>query len=504
MIAKLKHSTPHRLTYAAATLLAVLGLGSCTVINGGLSSLTHKPWRMESPMIRVTDQEDAKGNETGNKQIAQLGIVEFDDQGQLWRDNYQCRNATTPGRSQLKVVLEALQERAKKGPVQLIIFAHGWNNNSSDLNQGNLRSFRTVLKSVAGTHPNPFGVFLSWRGKAMSFATGVDIYNREASAVKIGQAEATAAIQALCSAAKYKQPESRVLAVGHSLGAVIMLRALAQPLASQIAQASIDKSAARKMSPMVDTVVMVNAADTAVLASQMVRVMQDYQVKFKRGGRDAPLLVSFTSEGDWATGWVYSTATMIGRYLLGSFMTSNAGATSSRVQEHATVTSVGWHGAIRSHTLKEPGVDAPRLPVSDEVRTGKQQALSKPEQLSLRAKYLMSQNFKPAQPGQKNLVVWLDPTLKYGEPSTGPLIAHDLVHQDHHSNDTPYWIFQVPKYVVRDHTDVWNSNFVGLVTAIHNASREPKPKGTVATPLPRAPKELPPIQMGIMSASPRL
>ena len=492
MNAKLNHSTSHRLTYAAATLLAVLGLGSCTVINAGLSRHTHKPYRMESPMVRVTDQEDAKGNEIG-RDIAQLGIVEFDDQGELWRDNYMHRGDKMPGTSELAVVLEALKQRAKKGPVQLVVFVHGWNNNARDLQKGNLRSFRNVLKSVAKVHPNPFGVFISWRGMAMGFPILFDIYNREASAVKIGQVQGTATLQALCATARHNQPDSRVIAVGHSLGAVILLRAVAQPLTAQIVKSSVEKLSEEEMRPMADTVVLVNPADTAGYASQTVQMMRDYQAKFQRNGRDAPLLVSFTSKGDWATGWLYSGATMISRYVLGSLMTTSAGATSSKTQENGMVTSVGWHTAIHSHELKE-AIGVPALPLPQ----GKQQTESE------RMEYLMSQNFKPAQPRQKNLTVWLDPTLKRGQVSTGPLVAYNLELQPNNQNDTPHWIFRVPKFVVYNHTDVWNSNFVGLVTAIHNASRDPKPRGTVASPLPRAPKELPPIKMGIMSASPKL
>ncbi len=473
-------------------LLSMLGLGSCTVINGGLSSYTHKPWRMENPLVAVFDKVDRDGIKIC-KQVAQLGIVEFDDQGQLWRDNYRDRNAKTPGRSELAVVLEALKQRTKKGPVQLVIFVHGWNNNASNLQKGNLNSFQEMLKSVAKVHPNPFGVFISWRGMAMSFPTLIDIYNREASALKIGQLEASAAIQALCSTAKHGQPESRVIAVGHSLGGVILLRAVAQPLATQIAKASVEQSDSDSVIPMADTVVLVNPADTAVHASQMVRVMQDYQVQYKRNGRDAPLLVSLTSKGDWATGWLYSGATWISRHVLGSFMTSSSGATSTKAQEDATVTSVGWHTSIHSHELNEAKGIAP-LPLPDPLRRGVVQTESE------RADYLMSQNFKPSKPNEKTLAVWLDPTLRRKQVSSGPLKAYNLELLNNPNNNTPYWIFRVPKFVVYNHTDIWNSNFIGLLTAIHNASREPKP--SISKPIPRPTSPLPAIKMGLLHASP--
>lgn len=478
-------------------LVATLsGLCSCTMINGGLSHHTHRPWRMDAPVLSVTDRALVAGK-MKEVEVAKLGIVEFDDQGQLWRDNYKNKDPQTPGHSELAVVLDALRQRVKKGPVQLVIFVHGWNNNARSLDKGNLQSFHETLKSIAKVNPNPFGVFISWRGMAMSFPTLIDIYNREAAALKIGQLEAAAAIEALCSTARHNQEKSRVIAVGHSLGAVILLRSVAHSLATQIAKTSVDGTSSSLSLPA-DTVVLVNAADTAVHASQLVRVMQDYKVQFQRAGKDMPLLVSFTSEGDWATGWLYSGVTKISRYLLGSFMTASSGATSSRTQEHATVTSVGWHTAIHSHTLQEDRSMQP-LPKPDPLVKGQQQTEAE------RAEYLMSQNIKPGGPKGAAFTVWLDPTLSRGQVSSGPLKAYNLVRTPGSRNQTPYWIFPVPKFVVYNHTDVWNSNFIGLITAIHNASREPTPKAAGARPKAESIeklKSLPPIEKGRLFALP--
>lgn len=41
-----------------------------------------------------------------------------------------------------------------------------------------------------------------------------------------------------------------------------------------------------------------------------------------------------------------------------------------------------------------------------------------------------------------------------GDTATGPF------------NDTPYWIFQVPKEIIDDHGQILQSNFVGLLTGL--------------------------------------
>jgi hypothetical protein len=173
-------------------------------------------------------------------------------------------------------------------------------------------------------------------------------------------------------------------------------------------------------------------------------------------------------------------------------MTSSSGATSTTTQENATVTSIGWHTAIHSHGLNETTINP--LPLPEPLQRGVKQTETE------RADYLMSQNFKPSKPNEKTLAVWLDPTLKRGQVSTGPLKAYNLEPLNNPNNDTPYWIFRVPQFVVYNHTDIWNSNFVGLLTAIHNASREPKL--AISKPIPRPASPLPPIAKGRLFALP--
>lgn len=418
---------------------------------------------MEHPLCTIENE--------GHK--AQLGIIEFDDQGHLWRTSKGGPGFTPSGPErpspQLSAVLRALGERARKKPVHLVIFVHGWNNNASECN-GNLRQFKQALGTMALLHDEPFGVFISWRGMVLDRPILLDIYNREASSIKIGQVEATAAIQALCATAKHGNRDSRVIAVGHSLGGVILLRAMAQPLAADVARAVAQNpegtASVEAAAPLADTVVMVNPADTAVLASQMVATLRDYHARFERNNREAPLLVSFTSKGDWATGWLYHSVTWVSRHLLGSLMTSSAGATSTAEEEHATVTSVGFHSPLYSHELvscSDPA-EGPGVPFSNPAGDAASHAYD-----------LMSQNYRPTRPGETKLVVWLDPSQAGGKTGTGPLKPYELKRMCCATNTTPYWIFQVPTFVVADHTDVWNPNFVGLLTALHHLSQDQPP-----------------------------
>jgi len=139
------------------------------------------------------------------------------------------------------------------------------------------------------------------------------------------------------------------------------------------------------------------------------------------------------------------------------------------------VTSVGWHTAIHSHKLEKISNLQPKPCPA----TAKEVCDTS---LAQRAEQLMKENLQPAESGKPTVTVWLDPKMKNGQGGSGMLEAYHLVRTPGARNQTPYWIFPVPKFVVYNHTDVWNPNFIGLVTAIHNASREPKHEPAGARP----------------------
>ena len=70
--------------------------------------------------------------------------------------------------------------------------------------------------------------------------------------------------------------------------------------------------------------------------------------------------------------------------------------------------------------------------------------------------------------------------IAYGmeRPDAGTILVHGLKQnyritpappppgRTERYNDTPYWIMQVPKDIVANHSDVWNSEYVALVTAL--------------------------------------
>jgi hypothetical protein len=428
---------------AVFPLLMAAAITGCTSVSRIAGEGTHKAWQMDTPVKTISNSK------------ARLGVIEFDDQGQLWRDKKS-------NHSQLGAVLDDLKAQAAKRPVFLLLYVHGWNNNANPDKQQNLqkfeRSLRAMEQSFAGTPVQTYGVFVSWRGGTLPFTFPLDYYNREAAAVRVGRVEATAAIQAICDSVR-SNDDSRVVAVGHSFGGVILMRAIAQPMASRIAESAIRK---KPIAPMADTLLLVNPADNAILARQMITVMQDFKVSAKKNGVEVPMLVSLTSKGDIGTGRIYTTAQFIARYGLSGVMTSHSGLTQDRSQEKATTTSVGHYKPVHSHEIKDDEDGHEHIPPS----------ITLPKSPLERLTALINANTKPRDERYPHeLVLWLDPEQRKGKPGSDQLKAFSLQRMSSPLNgDSPFWILQMPDFIVDGHSDIWNPNITGVITALHYAS----------------------------------
>jgi pimeloyl-ACP methyl ester carboxylesterase len=427
----------------------------------------HKPYRSDETVL------------DGGR--VPVGIVEFDDQGEMWRKG-------DGSRTQLSRVLKRLREENAKGPVTLVIFVHGWNNNASKENadRGNLASFRSSLDALNKevTHQRIFGVYVSWRGKSSTLASLLryDYFKREGVAMKIGRVEATAALQSLCSEVHaHPSGRGRVIAVGHSMGGVILLRAMAQPLAADIAASAVT---GRPVHPMADTTVLVNPADNAILARQFINVLRDYNVTYRSSNQDVPLITSITSEGDWATGPVYTGATRFSRYMLYWLTTPVGGQAHDAAQRKAVVNSIGRYRDIHSHTLQSlDPIESPNI--LNRFPAKKREFLSEAAARTDTKASVLKKNFGLGR-HNGDLVVYLNPTDSNGQPTHRYIIqrlSKPLAGKGH-LNRTPFWIMRVPRLVSRNHGDIWNSNFVGILGRLFEAPRT----GSLRTGAPPRPE----------------
>ncbi|YCM42897.1 hypothetical protein V2O64_16435 [Verrucomicrobiaceae bacterium 227] len=437
--------------FAFATLSTILT--GCDTTGSIGTALTHKPYRLGEKTVIEIGQDEGRSS-------LKLGFLEFDDQGEAWQE--EGKAGEPKGRSQLVRVLDSLDGELKKGPVKVIIFLHGWNNDASPANEekGNLGNFKKALGSLPNAPgERMFGIYVAWRGKSYPWPTYLDVGTREGSAARVGGAPLLSAIQAISTKVQ-RSPRSRVIAVGHSFGAKILGQITSQSLAMQLGQI---KGGAKEVRPMIDTVILANTAENAAIPRKMINLVRETPITYRNpaNGRQLPLVVVVSSESDWLVERGIPAWNVVSRNILG--FPSKGGATSSRDQKRSLYRAMGYDPALVSHKLYRTNEIYPC------------QALNPTNPGALTAINVRLGAKPPLKEDVHTLRVSLFPDRTRCQPEIyevredpRPAASKGLSR-----NETPFWIFQVPSHVIKGHGDIWNQNFVGLVMAIDSMSRLP-------------------------------
>lgn len=243
---------------------------------------------------------------------------------------------------------------ANAGPILLVFYCHGWRNNSQS---GNVLEFNGFLRKLAATphirdsRMRVHGVYLGWRGNPYKSQVNGDLtvggafaepivseeyhcqlfkrffgtigevltyWNRLRTAAHMvaGTAIARSIFQLTYTAKRSAHAEqSRVVVMGHSMGAMLLERALGQATVGQIAEAMPwyqpreHPSEEPAPSPLpFDLVLFVNSAAPALYAKMLRDYLAAYslsQIERDPVRARRPLVISLTSSADAATGKVH-------------------------------------------------------------------------------------------------------------------------------------------------------------------------------------------------------
>jgi hypothetical protein len=375
-----------------------------------------------------------------------LGFVEFDDQG--WFQNPK----------QLKTVEQMIRTEAGVGltnnpqGIIILLFVHGWKNNA-EYDNTNVVMFRNTLQDLSEFEQfqtnhaarKVVGVYAGWRGLSASLEPfeEMSFWERKNTAHKVGGYGAMTELmvdlenlqQAGNASLASNAPPTELIIVGHSFGGAAVYSALSQIITERFVETIKNK---KPLKPLGDQVILLNPAFEASRyfdLNQMALSISQYPTNQR------PVLSIFTSEGDWATHYVFP---------IGRFFSTMFEKTRDKRQKHANWDAVGWFTPYVTHyliydtnsifsvagnTTFSLNTNNPELKDTDRLRASYNNLQVQRDKWHPNAIVPKTYNFddcilKPKpnyRPGNPFLVVSVDKKLMYDHNDiTNPLIIHFL------------------------------------------------------------------------------
>ncbi len=352
------HCTSRQAEVTRSLVAAILlgALGGCAT--------AHRAYRPLTEGLQVTVSD--LGSDEGRRRVGRtslerhetftLGVVEFDDQGYFW------------DRRQADALVEEIRREAA-GPghpaVLITVFVHGWRH-TADVCDANMCCFREALGhfarqqaevlALAGGGRRPMkviGVFIGWRGlsKRIWPLEHISFLSRKNVAMKVGAGHMTELLTRLDRLreelnAKGRE-RSRLVIVGHSLGATVIYTAVSGVLKNRLAEAypgyDSRTGEARVIRGFGDLVILVNPALDAVAFHPLWELAERFTAFAKT---QPPLVVVLGSETDSATGTYFA---------IGQTVATLFERTRDRDQRRALRTAVGNHEPYVSYRLAARG-----------------------------------------------------------------------------------------------------------------------------------------------------
>jgi hypothetical protein len=481
-----------KLTFTTLAIIC-LSLGGC-VHYGQFRN--DRPGHPESRSIWRPDASDPK-----HRSNYYMAFVEVDEFGEMF------------DRNQLVHALELIREakgnsktkaRAADGSVSsthnaiVVTFIHGWKNNASD-GSGNVWGFRDALHDLADTmdqalktrerlpdeEPEPVvGIYVGWRGAVTNLGVVKEFtfFDRRNAAARIPGADLTEILSEITHWTKAcvrtsDQPDacpkdstlgpgtdSLSVIVGHSFGGLVLERTLTQAVTAQLLSQEAERRdrqtrheenpGGNLVRPVTDLIVMVNEAAPATEGKQLLDLLRHHKIQLCVAGEvdpgthrcreNQPLFLSITSVGDWATGLTLPVGQGASSLLRKNFRTySNPKCDQQNPTNPACEDSDPTEVPIRSQRTYYLHSTAHLPPLFSHL-LGPEQA---PEILDAAA--------AARKEGHERDVHCFDSVILKKRYCVAPLL--------HVYNQTPYWVMQMGKEFVPDHSQIFRPAFRELL-----------------------------------------
>ena len=439
-------------------------LSLCAVLALALLSgcVSNRPYRMADISGGIYEKK-FPGQQPATKEYPavegrnyRLSFVEFDEKGDFW------------DRAQLAIAAYRIRRSPK--PVLLVTYIHGWHHNAADRpeggkNPGDVETFKCLLSQLAASEStrglDVHGVYIGWRGRLFQGPLDyVTFLNRKTAATRVAGTPVTETIFELIRQARKRAPGiSKTVVIGHSFGALVLEKAMAQAVAGSVLAQDTQAGGGTFNAPA-DLVLLVNSAAESIYSKELSDM---FRVVGRRGhiNPDRPLLVSLTSESDSATGTWFRVGTFLPnlfadrRYDWGK----RRGPSSDGVSQHDYLTTTPGHNQrLFTHRVVRLGTD-PLATTSTpyNIRTTGTCVQQNPAfEENLRNPQGMM--FATSVPGTSGQLVWwrIDPL-----PS---------------ARRTPYWIMPIPREIIHEHSPIFTPEGRAMMAAIFRITN-PKSQG---------------------------
>jgi hypothetical protein len=437
----------YRLSLSCAVVLFLAGcvankphrLGGIDDENLGSFYPGQKP---ATETVRVSDERSYR-----------ISFVEFDDKGDFWDRRQLAKAARFIGHSDK--------------PVLLVTYIHGWHHNAKDRppggkNPGDVQTFRCLLSELSVSESTKdfevHGVYLGWRGRLvegpLDYLTFLD---RKGAATRIAGTPVTETIFELIRQAR-KNSQSKCVVIGHSFGALLLEKAMAQAMTGRIIAKPLPGGHERFTAPA-DLILLVNSAAESLYAKEMSDMFA------RIGYRDdddhnRPLIVSMTSVGDTATsGWFPFGTFFPNLFAHRKYHWGNRyDSASDETDQNLYLTKTPGHNKKLFTHWVDDKTGPPPTALSE----------SAVARMAIKIKQGDCATTEERNPAfEQNLQHPADDLVFATSQKDNPnQFSWWKIHPFSSGRRTPYWIMQVPKAIIPNHTPIFTPEGRAMMAAL--------------------------------------
>lgn len=390
-----------------------------------------------------------------------LYALEQDDRGVLFQGD------------QIDTIRDRILERAQGRGTIIVVYVHGWKHNATPCDD-NLSCFRRILRQItsdenlAAEKPKRLtrivsGIYIGWRGLSAcdNPMKQVSFYGRKSAAHRAGAAQTRELLQKLRDVRielnktiGEKDPKSRLVIVGHSLGAALVHSAVVTELLQDLYSAKGKVEGMEQPLPPLqgfgDLVVLVNPAFEAQLYDAFPREVRKLESKNQPFSNERPVYVIISSTGDVATHYGFP----IGRFF--GLLSQPLKLARGPAYWYRYLVAAGNHPRYRTHTAerRETEKDLTGTVTKSEREQSNcfMKALDDKEGIG---------DCSCSQPMYNTRAPAIETaSMKGGQD----LVYSRVVLKPSKSwHGAPFWVIKAKKTVVKDHSDIFNPTLVSLI-----------------------------------------